>query len=323
MKNQSTILLVFILILVSGVYPISAYAIEAVASIKTLKGAVDIKRNRTTFSARTGLILHDKDLVTTHQKSKVTIIFRDGSEIRIFPNTKFLIEKSEESKNGPRQFLNKFILKVGSFWGRFTKLRQRTTVKTPTATIGIKGTSFAMAERNASLDVSLSTGKITLSNQTESIDLDAGKMVKDISATGTIKDKISDLPYQIVITPDQNKIEIPAPGKENEVYFTLQLINLKTNENVNRSGDIYVSVVLDKIEFRDDISLNSRGYARVKALIKAFESVDYKNGQIEIFVLMDGEEFMDIAAGRTVLTYDLPDLNRRNLKIDASSGKVK
>ncbi|MBU2512953.1 FecR family protein [bacterium] len=322
MKNQYTIVFALLFIAALVVHSPSTYAVEAVASIKALDGTVDILRNKTTFAARTGLILHDKDLVVTYQKSKVTLIFRDGTEIRIFPNTRFLIEKSEESQDTPRRFLHNFMLKVGSFWGKFTKNRQRSLVKTPTATVGVKGTTFAMAERDSSLDVSLSTGEITISNQTESIDLVTGKIVKNISATGTIQDKVSDITYQVVIKPDHNKIEIPEPGKENEVYFTLQLVNLKTNKNVDRPGEIYISLVTDKIEFEDNIRLNSRGYARVKALIKAFEAIDYRHGQIEIFAIMDGEEFIDVAAGRTVLTYDPPDLNRLNLKIDASSGEV-
>jgi len=117
----------------------------ATASIKDIQGNVDVERKGNIITARKGLILHDNDLVLTNSRSKVTIIFRDGSVIRLFSNTKFLIEKSVEVKKGTRKFINRFILRVGSFWGKFTKNIQNTVIKTPTATCGIKGTSVSLS----------------------------------------------------------------------------------------------------------------------------------------------------------------------------------
>lgn len=297
-------------------------AIEAVASIKHIKGAVDVNRDQKTISARTGLILHDQDLIVTYRKSKVTIIFRDGSEIRLFANTKFLIERSEETSHGPRRFLNNFKLKLGSFWGKFSKNQQQTVIKTPTATAGIKGTTVALSERNGKFNVSLSSGLVEVKNEMETLDLTPGKRVRNITANSTIRDKVEELPYQIHIVPDQNKLDIPQRGKEKEIFFTVQLISKITNKNVQRSGDIYISLETDKIIFPQNLALNPRGYARVRAVVKPFEQKDYKNGVIEIFALMDGEEFMDTGAGRTVLTYDPPSRKRKTLKIDASSGDI-
>ncbi len=299
-----------------------AVAVEAVASVKKIKGPVDVQRKNTTIAARTGLILHDKDLVVTHNRSRITIIFRDGSEIRLFPNTKFLIEKSHESPNGPRRFLHNFKLKVGSFWGKFSRNHQRTAVVTPTATVGIKGTTVALAERDSKLDVTLSTGKVQITNQTDSVELTAGNIAEKIVKEGSIKDKIKPLYYQIVIKGDQSRITIPSKGNVKELQFTLQMVDTRTNENVERTGEVYISIATENIVFEDNIRLNPRGYARIKAKVLAPEKIDTTIDKVEIFALMDGEEYMDVRAGSTTLFLDYDEATKKKLKIDARSGKL-
>ncbi len=322
MKKISIFSIITALCLILIVSAKPTYGLEAVASIKNLKGTVDIQRDNNIIAGRKGLILHDRDLVVTNKNSRVTLMFRDGSVIRLFPNTKFLIEKSVETKSGSRRFLNNFRLKLGSFWGKFTKKRQQTVIKTPTATCGIKGTTVAFTERAGNLSVSLSTGAVSLKNETEEIDLQSGELVENIGITGKISNKIRPLPYKVTIKADKQKIDLPQPGKEREIYFTLQLIDVKTNKNVARAGSVYISHEVDKISFDTDIHLNSRGYARIKAVVKPFENNDYKSGQAEIIAVMDGEEYMDIGAGHTVLTYDIPKQIKKKLKIDASTGNI-
>ncbi len=322
MKNHFKPLALFLFILSFLLMANTSYAIEAVASIKSLKGQVEVKRNNTTLAARSGLILNDKDIVITYQKSKVAIIFRDGSEIRLFPNTRFVIEKSSESKKGPRKFLHNFKLKLGSFWGKFTRKRQNAIVRTPTATAGIKGTTVAFRERKGKLDVSLSSGSVSVQNQYETAMLKPGQMAKGITPGGSIQNKIERLPYQITIIPDQNEFTPPESGQEKEIFFTLQLVDMQTKENVSRTGEVYISISTDKIIFDNDISLNKRGYARIKAVIKPFDKTEDKRRNIEIFALMDGEEFMDTGSGSTVLTLKMRTGFQPKLKIDASSGDV-
>ncbi|MCP4757562.1 MAG: FecR domain-containing protein [Proteobacteria bacterium] len=301
----------------------SSYAMNAVASIKRAQGSIDIERDDSVLTGRKGLILYDKDLVITHKKSKVTIVFRDGSIIRLFPNTRFLIAKSAETKKGSRRFLNNFMLKMGSFWGKFTKKGHKTVINTPTATCGIKGTAVSFSERNGKLSVSLSSGKVVLSNDDESVDLQPGRMVKNIVKRGSIKNKVMDLPYRITIRPDRTKIQLPKPGRETEISFSVQLVDLKTDQNISKSGSVYVSLDLDKIVFPSNLRLNSRGYARFTATVKPFQDKDYKNGQVEIHAIMDGEEFMNVGSGITVLTYDIPKKRSKTIKIDANTGRIR
>ena len=318
MKKTTFLLLAALLIV-----PVSStYAINAVASLKDTIGEVKIQRLSRNIPGRKGLILNDQDVVITGINAKATILFRDGSEIRLFQNTRFVIEKSEEMKGSQRGFLNNFFLKAGSFWGKFTKNTQKTKIITPTATCGIKGTSVSFSEHNGKMDVSLSSGEIELENEDEKISLPAGKMIQGLTQRGTFKEKIKDLPYQLVIEPDASKIELPTEGNEGKVDFTLQIVNVKTKQNEYRRGSIFFSLKTDKIVFPDRIVLNDRGYARVTAIIKPFQKADYGDGRIDIVAVAEGESAMDIGTGEALLTFDVPEQYQKTIRIDATSGEL-
>jgi hypothetical protein len=329
MKTLLNVLLLFSLILF--VYP-SCYAINAVASIKKTHGDVKIERidGRDTkgngvlikIPGRRGLVLKDKDLVITGKSSKVTLLFRDGSEVRLFQYSKFSIEQSSETKSAERGFFHNFRLKAGAFWGKFTKKRQKTTIVTPTATCGIKGTIVSLAERDNQLNVSLSAGAIELTNEDEKINLQAGKMVKGITATGSIREKIREIPFRLVIKPDTSRIRIPTEGNKGNINFTVQLINAKTKQNVDQSKLIYIYNTLDKLIIPDRIVLNERGYVRFSATILPFQKGDYRDGRIEIIATAEGEKSMDIGSGSTTLIYRIPPKFQKIIHIDAQSGEI-
>ena len=326
MKVKSTMIEVLIAILTLFLLNPTVQALNAVASIKQANGQIKVERGKDPkrmLIGHAGLILNDRDIVVTVKRSKATILFRDGSEVRLFQKTRFeIFQSKEDSTSGSRRFINKILLKFGSFWGKFARGNQQTIVETPTAIAGIKGTIISLSENNGRFSASLSSGAVAISNDEESVDLKAGQMVKEVSRTGSIENKISNLPYQIRISPDQQKISLPNLGEKTSIYFILQLVNVKSNENVNRSGDIHISAESDKIEFPETIQLNARGYTRVKATVHPFQRRDYKNGQIEIIAFLDGEEFIDVGTGQTMITYDIPEKSQKMIRIDGSSGTI-
>jgi hypothetical protein len=325
MKNSQFLINIFLLFVLTGLGTSQVFALNAVASLKKVDGHVQVERRTPDkkLIGRIGLVLKDQDTIITGNRSKATILFRDGSEIRVFQKTRFTISNSKESgSSGSRLFINKLILKLGSFWGKFSKGKQKTFIETPTATAGIKGTIVSFKEQNGKFSASLATGSVSIKNDDASVILTPGKMVNEISKTGSIKDKIVNLPYQIQISPDQQRIYIPPAGEESSVYLSLQLIDVKSNKNVNQKGPIYLSVNSDKLIFPDKISLNNRGYTRIKATVKPFLSKDYKDGKIEIIAIMDGEKFINVSSGFTMMSYDMPKSSIKTIKIDSQSGEI-
>lgn len=325
MKNSHFLKTFLLLFILSSIETAQVFALNAVASLKKVDGHVQVERETSNniIIGRIGLILKDQDTIITGNQSKATILFRDGSEIRVFQKTRFTISNSKETEtNGSRLLINKLILKLGSFWGKFTKGKQNTFIETPTATAGIKGTIVSFKEQNGKFSASLATGSVTIENDDNIVTLNPGTMVNRITKTGSIQDKVMDLPYLIQINPDQQKIDIPIVGEESEIYLSLQMINVKSNKNVNLKGPIYLSVNTDRLEFPDRISLNNRGYTRIKAKVKPFSKKDYKNGKLEIIAIMDGEKFINVASGHTLLTYDMPKSSIKTIKIDSQSGEI-
>lgn len=298
----------------------SAFAIEAVASIKTASGSVTVERQSKRLMGRAGLILNDKDIIVTGVKGKTTLMFRDGSIIRLFSKTRFVIDKSVESRSGSRQFINNLLLKWGSFWGKFSAGKTRTTVRTPTATAGIKGTMVSFSERNGRFSASLSSGKISVENEDSSIFLSPGKQVSNVSKSGDLKEKVTLIPYKIRIAPGKTKINIPTGNKAKKLFFTLQLVNAKTNANIGKTGSVYINVNHDKVVFPDQIKLNARGYARVQAKVLPFLKQEYGNGKLEINAIMEGENYLNVGTGVSLLTYDIPKSLKKSIKIDVKSG---
>jgi len=306
-----------ILIIVSFWIEKPTFALNAVASIKKISGDVQIKRAIRVFPGRKGLILNDEDLVTTLSTGKVTLLFRDGSEIRLYENTKFVIEKSIEIKGEKRGFFHNITLQIGSFWGKFVKGHQVTTIKTPTATCGIKGTNVSFLEKDGKLDLSLSEGQVSVQNEDEEILLNSGKMIKGIARQGSISDKIEDIPYRVVIKP-KTTLEIPNNG-QTSITFSIQLMDIKSRTNLERPGIVHLTANIDKIEF-PPVVLNRRGFADFDATVLPFQNTDYNQLQLEIVAVMEGRTMMDVGSGYTSIRFKVPDNKTKIIKIDANTG---
>jgi hypothetical protein len=53
-----------------------------------------------------------------------------------------------------------------------------------------------------------------------------------------------------------------------------------------------------------------------------FLSKDYKDGKIEIIAIMDGEKFINVSSGFTMITYEMPKSSIKTIKIDSQSGEI-
>ncbi len=139
------------------------------------------------------------DTISTSVNGRVQLRMRDGGLIALKPNTDFFIEaftyvpQSEESATQSAQNKSFFALLKGGFRsitgavGKTDKSGYR--VRTPVATIGIRGTDYTAVfcakdcdnGVNAGLTVSVLSGGVTVGNDVGSLDVDAGEagFVKD------------------------------------------------------------------------------------------------------------------------------------------------
>lgn len=294
---------------------------QSVATLDRMKGKVQVVQADTgrVVQGRTGLLLNLGDRVKTLPKSATTIKFRDGSEIRLFARSNFLIRKVKESKGKERSFLYRLTLKVGSFWGRFVPQRQVATIGTPTATIGIKGTTLRIVERDNQARVALTEGLIDVENDRSKIELQPGKRLTNFRRGDDLATKIEDIPFKLVMSSEKRSLKFSGRRSE-EVFVSIQLTNIKSGGQIRRPGVLYLRSDYDKIVYPASAELDQRGFARIPLVFFPPEAADGKfNGTIYVWAVLDEEDADDTTEGRLKFTIPVPE-GRERVRIEADSG---
>jgi len=118
---------------------------ESIGKIKSIVGDVIILRDGKTHNARLGMQIFDKDEVVTNKSSNCSILFKDNTLITLDQNTKYVISSYKYDPKNSKYDL-KGEIKSGKILfnsGKIPKIASNNVaIKTPTATVGVKGTKF-------------------------------------------------------------------------------------------------------------------------------------------------------------------------------------
>jgi len=119
-----------------------------VGQIKVSKGQVAVERKGQTLAGRVGMVLESADVLKTGGDGSVGITMRDNSLLSAGPNSILSLERFEfDPTTSAGRFdsqLQRGTLAVVS--GRIAKQSpQAMTVRTPSAVLGVRGTSFVVA----------------------------------------------------------------------------------------------------------------------------------------------------------------------------------
>ncbi|MEE8433874.1 MAG: FecR family protein [bacterium] len=323
LRNSMIFFVSVVFMMTAAIPPVFAQSKDIVASLQRISGRVSVKqvRTRKTIRGRNGLLLRTGDTVITARRARSTIKFRNGSEIRLFPRSEFQVRTSER-KGKRRTFRFSLFSRVGSFWGRFVKRRQVANIRTPTATIGIKGTVLRVVDRDGKARVALTEGLIDVSNDREKVELRPGKRLTEFASSDTLADKIQDIPLQLDMKSQKRKLEFRNSQPE-EVFVSIQLVNIKTGRPIRRSGSLYLRSNYDKITYPREAVLDERGFARVRIQFAPPEPSDAKlNGNVFLWAVMDQEDADDVSEGRLKFTIPVPPGADR-FRIPSDTGEVK
>lgn len=135
-------------ILAAGVLAMAAPAhAEDIGRIKVSRGQVTVERAGATLAGTVGMRVQASDTIRTGDDGSVGITMDDDSLLSAGPNTALVLERYtfDPTTNQGRldTALNKGTLAVIS--GRIAKQSpEAMTVRTPTAILGVRGTSFAV-----------------------------------------------------------------------------------------------------------------------------------------------------------------------------------
>ena len=269
-----------------------------------------------------GMLLFTGNKILTSANSKTTVEYRDGSRVRLFQNSTLVLNLSLEQSTIKRTFKFQLTLKSGSLRGRFVKGLQRTKIRTPTAIIGIKGTSVRISENNNKATVSLTEGQVEVSTLSSKAILNPGQWLTDF-------DRNTDLTQNVIQTPNllslkSAKYELDfRNGKSKQLDFSVQLQNSISRKSLKRSGKVIFESDYKYIRLPKRFLLNEQGFARVVIGLDPPSLTDPEfKGLITIRAFMDGEGFDDVNEGHLVLKI----LNlgqKRTLLIDPDKGVSK
>ncbi len=124
----------------------SLEASAAIGTITALKGSATIDRHQLIMPVKIGSTIDTTDIIQTSDKTLLQIIFSDKTAVTLGANTQFSVQSYQfgNAENSNAEFsLTKGFFK--SISGKIGKLApQRFKVKTPTATIGIRGTTYSI-----------------------------------------------------------------------------------------------------------------------------------------------------------------------------------
>lgn len=126
-----------------------AYAAD-IGQIKVSKGSVSIERAGQSIRGDAGMRLQDSDIVRTGDDGSVGITMTDNSLLSAGPNSVLALDRYEfDSTTNAGRFdasLQRGTLAVVS--GRLAKQSpDAMTVRTPSATLGVRGTEFVVTVR--------------------------------------------------------------------------------------------------------------------------------------------------------------------------------
>ena len=139
---------------------------NVVGTITALKGTAFIVRDGKNIQATLGASLNEKDSIKTKDKSKVQVIFKDETIITIGKKSNFSIDEYLfDDNNAPKAKFGLISGAMRTITGKIGKIApDRFSVKTKTATIGIRGTNFSiLAGADGSTKVFCTFGAISVS----------------------------------------------------------------------------------------------------------------------------------------------------------------
>ena len=118
-----------------------------VGCIKTAQNKASILRSGNPVPAQTGTMVYAGDILLTDQTGSLGVIFRDDALVSLGPNSQVKIDDFVfQPDQGRYSFLSRLIQGTAAFVsGQIAKLAPETMqVQTPIATIGVRGTRFAV-----------------------------------------------------------------------------------------------------------------------------------------------------------------------------------
>ena len=130
------------------------------------------------------------------------------------------------------------------------------------------------------------------------------------------------IPYRLDLRSDQKKLEF-RNNRAEDVYLSVQMVDIKTGGPVRRAGPLYLRSNYEKIEYPAKVDLDAQGFARVALRVLPPEPADAElNGNVYVWAVPDHEQADDTAEGRILFTIPIP-AGQEQIRVESKTGESK
>ncbi len=293
---------------------VSAQGTNTVATLVQLEGIVQVVEPSGRLKVmREGQFVYAGEEVRTGADSKVSVLFRDNSRVRLYAGSNFLIQEAEERPTTNRTFRFQMELKKGNLQGRFQPRRQLTRLRTPVATVGIKGTSIWLGHstRNGTT-VGLSEGLLEVENAASTLMLQPGQWIPQFVATDNLSGKVAPLPRKVLLKTED--YELPAKASDPiKLFLSIQLIDSQSGRDIKERGLVLLETDYPGVQMPPRVNLDSSGFLRIPILVQPPLKGVAPPELVRLYAIMDGPSFENVGEGLLVLKWRVPDQTQRLL----------
>jgi hypothetical protein len=153
-----------------------------IGKITALKGDASIIRDAQTLIPKTGFIIEKNDKINTSANARIQVVFKDNTIISLGKNTSFSINDYFYDEQQPQKTNASFGMAKGIFktiTGRIGKINpNKFKLKTKSAAIGIRGTTFFGEDNGGKGSYSCTQGKISVTTDLGTVEVNAGEMTQ-------------------------------------------------------------------------------------------------------------------------------------------------
>lgn len=168
-----------IIVLVGAFLGQSLMVMQRIAHVSNVLGPVQVKaRSQQEFRPLADArFVKAGDTLSTGPETSLALNWVDGTRIRVGPNTVMTVLQCHINKSTDAE-TSVFRLDLGQIWIRIIKVlsqQSKFEIRTPTATAGVRGTTFSVNVTEGGTEVSVYDGTVSVQTRSGSVDVGESK----------------------------------------------------------------------------------------------------------------------------------------------------
>ncbi len=294
-----------------------------VAVFTAVDGVVEVRHALDRYEqAVTGSTLSEGDEILTSKNGGASVLFRDGSRLRVIARSSLIIQSIQELWPRSRRFRVHLYLKKGALWGYFTRfLTPDSHLQLPSGKIALRDATFRVVQTARWARVASTDKPLLVENIRSRTQVPPGWGLRAFHQTHNLKPRLIPTPLRLEIgLIDPHKPLQQSPEEERFIDIQIRLLDRRGN-TVSRPGQVHLYSDHYFAVPPSRIALNPQRPTTARVLIKLLRGVPLPPDGTLIRAIWEGAQPDHVREGRALLPISASKSNRPVLlSIDARKG---